>query len=88
MSTARVVLHSAHVEGYDGVKPSKRPHYLTLVASNGRVLATSELYANKSSATRAAGDWYAAFLSVIEAHYGGAPVFVEAKPARMKAASR
>ena len=41
-----------------------RPHYLRLVASNGQVLATSEVYASRRNARRAVSAWIAAFDSV------------------------
>lgn len=89
MSTARIALQPAYVEGYDDVKPSKRPHYLTLVSSNGETLATSELYATRGNARRAAEDWLAAFRAVSEAvEFHDAPVYVEAKPPRMTAVKR
>ena len=39
---------------------SKHPHYLRLVAANGQVLATSEVYASRSNARRAVLAWLGA----------------------------
>lgn len=52
-------------------------HYLRLVAGNGQVLATSELYANKANAKRAVAAFRkaAAQVSFAEAH--GRPAYVE-----------
>jgi hypothetical protein len=49
----------------DKPTPSFRPHYLRLVAANGRVLATSEVYANLSNAQRAVTVWKRAFRDVL-----------------------
>jgi hypothetical protein len=40
---------------------SLRPHYLRLVAGNGRTLAHSETYANLTNARRAVEGWWHAF---------------------------
>lgn len=86
MSTARIVLHPAHVEGTEKVRRSQRPHYLTLVAANGETLATSEVYANRSSARRGASDWVAAFHQVAdEVEFNDAPFCVDEAAAQMKA---
>lgn len=46
--------------------PSSLPHHLRLVASNGRVLASSEDYADKAGAKRAVRAWLGAFGEVWE----------------------
>lgn len=51
---------------------SGREHYLRLVAGNGRVLATSETYANRASARRAVHSWVLAFCSVLDLTRGWA----------------
>lgn len=47
--------------------PSAWPHFLRLVAANGRILAHSENYATRASARRAASTWVRAFRDVAEA---------------------
>ena len=81
---ARIELRVAHdgarmitdengrIIGWEYPSPSKRPHYLRLVAANGQVLATSEVYANRSNARRAVKAWAEAFESVCRNYYGGA----------------
>ena len=58
---------------------SKRPHYLRLVAANGAVLATSEVYSTRQNARRAVDAWVAAFFTVARFHggIGGRTVVVE-----------
>ena len=62
-----------HEHGTQGVhcpsltKPSKRPHYLRLVAANGQVLATSEFYSTRQNARRAVKAWLYAFAEVLHA---------------------
>ena len=46
------------------------PHFLRLRASNGRILAHSETYANKRSAQRAVEAWMTAFDDVAKASEG------------------
>ena len=41
------------------------PHHLRLVAGNGKVLASSEKYANLTNARRAVGVWHEAFFQVL-----------------------
>ena len=48
----KIVVHVADTE--DGLPDSSKPHYYTEVADNGEVVSTSELYANRGNALRAA----------------------------------
>lgn len=55
---------------YDGHVPSalsQRPHYLRLVAGNGQILATSEIYSTLSNARRARRAWVRAFGQIVGA---------------------
>lgn len=56
----------------DEVPVSYRPHYLVLIASNGRILATSEIYHDLTNARRAVGAWVRAFRQVGLDELGGA----------------
>lgn len=66
-ATGRV---ACHLHGSLGVPcpsltpPSKRPHYLRLVAANGEILAHSENYASRRNARRAVSAWREAFFQV------------------------
>jgi hypothetical protein len=46
---------------------SQRPHYLRLVAGNGQILATSEIYSTLSNARRARRAWVRAFGQIVGA---------------------
>lgn len=58
--TARIEVREADVVGADEAK-----YYLVLIASNGRILATSEVYDNHAKANNAIGAWKRAFRQVL-----------------------
>ena len=65
---ARIEIRPVHPKSLlgEGKTPSGRPHYLALVAANGQILATSEMYANYTNARRAVRVWLTAFSQVWE----------------------
>jgi hypothetical protein len=53
---------------------SQRPHYLRLVAGNGQILATSEIYSTLSNARRARRAWVRAFGQIVGAAHQAGPL--------------
>lgn len=62
---AHLEILAADVTDVFPTAPSGQPHFVHLVATNGRVLGASEVYANRSNAKRARGDWLAALADLI-----------------------
>lgn len=69
MSSAHIKIHPAHPDSLSaqGKTLKQTPHYLTLVAANGQVLATSEMYDDKDNAETAVTDWLLAMSQVVDA---------------------
>jgi aspartate oxidase len=62
---ARIEIVAADVTDVFPTAPSVQPHFVRLVAANGRTLGNSEVYANRANAKRARGDWLAALAGLI-----------------------